>query len=428
LRTDLDLALALMAALAVILTATGICGRLALYVGQPRVVGEMVAGILLGPTVFAAIAPGTQAMIFAPDVKSVLYVLSTIGLTYYMFLTGASIDHSFLRVRHVRRSAFVALAGIIPPFALGAFTGWAYHESFAGPTTDRLAFAIFLGGALSITAFPMLARILQEHGVASTGIGALTLLAGAVDDVVAWSLLAAVTAMATASGMGGAAVMVLGAALFAVVMLTVGKKALAVLGRRVERRGSLSHGEMAVVLVVVIIAGWTTDMIGIHSVFGGFICGLAIPHSPTLRRELRTRLMDVNMILLLPIFFAFSGLNTEIGGLTEWPTLLAFLVIMVASVAGKYGACALAARLLGNTWREASAVGGLMNARGMMILIFINIGLAHQMITRELFSILVLVGVATTAAAVPIFRHSLPESYWRQPAPPRVRELATSPA
>lgn len=426
-RTNLELALALMAALAVILTATAICGRLAFWVGQPRVVGEMVAGILLGPTVFAAIAPETQATIFAPDVKSVLYVLSTIGLTYYMFLAGAAIDHSFLRVQHVRRSAFIAVAGIIPPFALGAFTGWAYHKSFAGPTADRVAFAIFLGGALSITAFPMLARILQERGVSSTSIGSLTLLAGAVDDVVAWLLLAVVTAMATASGMGGAALMMLGAALFAVVMLTIGKKAFAVLGRRVEQRGSLTNGEMTVVLVAVIIAGWTTDMIGIHSVFGGFICGLAIPHSPVLRQELRTRLMDVNMLLLLPIFFAFSGLNTEIGGLTDWPMLLAFLVIMVASVVGKYGACTLAARLLGNTWREASAVGGLMNARGMMILIFINIGLAHQMITKELFSILVLVGVATTAAAVPIFRRSLPDSYWQQPTSP-VRELATSSA
>ncbi|HEX6074386.1 MAG TPA: cation:proton antiporter [Micromonosporaceae bacterium] len=426
-RPDLELALALMAALAVILTASTICGRLALWVGQPRVVGEMVAGILLGPTVFATVAPDTQASIFAPDVKSVLYVLSTIGLTYYMFLTGAAIDHSFLRIQQVRRSALVALAGIVPPFALGAFTGWAYHNTFAGPNTDRLAFAIFLGGALSITAFPMLARILQERGIASSNIGSLTLLAGAVDDVVAWSLLAVVSAMATASGMGNAAIMVLGAVGFAVVMLTAGRRALAVLGRRVDRRGSLSHGEMAVVLVIVIVAGWITDMIGIHSVFGGFICGLAIPHSPTLRRELRTRLMDVNMILLLPIFFAFSGLNTEIGGLTNWSTLLAFLVIMIASVAGKYGACAMATRLLGHSWREASAVGGLMNARGMMILIFVNIGLAHQMITKELFSILVLVGVATTAAALPIFRRSLPDSYWEKPTP-RVRELVVSSA
>lgn len=404
-----ELAIRVLAALFVVLAATTLCGRLAQKVGQPKVVGEMVAGVLLGPSLLGAIAPAATAAIFPTEVKSALYVLSTIGLTFFMFLVGASLDHGHTSARNVRRATTLAMTGIITPLVLGGAVAALFFTTLAADGVSMIQFMLFLGGALSITAFPMLARILQERGIANTRIGSLTLVAAAIDDAAAWALLALIVASATAGGGLDAAITIGGGALFALAMLTVGKRLLRRLAAKVEREGGLGHESVAIVLLVVIAAGWFTDYIGIFSVFGGFVTGLAMPQSPLLRRELQTRLSDLNTILLLPVFFAFSGLNTQIGGLFSWEILLPTAVIMLAAVVGKYGGCGLAARLQGESWRHASAIGGLMNARGLMILIFINIGLAYGLITTQVFSILVLVAVVTTAAAMPIYRRSMPD-------------------
>jgi Kef-type K+ transport system membrane component KefB len=403
-----ELAIRVFAALFVVLAATTLCGRLAQLVGQPKVVGEMVAGVLLGPSLLGAVAPGATALLFPTDVKSTLYVLAMIGLTFYMFLVGASLDHGHTNGRSVRRSATLAMSGIVTPLVLGGAVAALFFGTLAADGVSMVQFMLFLGGALSITAFPMLARILQERGIANTRIGSLTLVAAAIDDAAAWALLALIVASATAGGGLDAAITIGGGALFALVMLTVGKRLLRLLAKKVERDGGLRHESVAIVLLVVIAAGWFTDYIGIFSVFGGFITGLAMPQSTLLRQELQTRLSDLNTILLLPVFFAFSGLNTELGGLLSWEILLPTAVIMLAAVVGKYGGCGLAARLQGESWRHASAIGGLMNARGLMILIFINIGLAYGLITTQVFSILVVVAVVTTAAAMPIYRRSMP--------------------
>ncbi|MCA1671792.1 MAG: cation:proton antiporter [Actinobacteria bacterium] len=272
-----------------------------------------------------------------------------------------------------------------------------------------MEFALFLGGALAITAFPMLARLLQERRMADTPIGSLTLVAAAIDDAGAWALLAVVIALAAAGSATGALVTILGAALFAGLMLTVGRRLLGPLARHVELTGTMTHGSMLAVLLVVLGCAWFTDLIGIHSVLGGFIAGLAMPASPVLRRELATRLMDMNAVLLLPVFFVFSGLNTQLSGLTELSLVPVLLLIMVVAFVGKYLGCAVAVRMHGFSWRHASAVGALMNARGLMVLIFINVGLAHGLITQELFAILVVVAVVTTASALPLYRASFPD-------------------
>jgi Kef-type K+ transport system membrane component KefB len=405
---NLQLAIKVVAALFVILLATMICGRLARAVGQPRVVGEMVAGVLLGPVVFGAIVPGLQASLFPKDVNSVLYVLSTIGLTFFMFLVGATLDHRSTGRRSVRRSTTLAVSGIIPPFALGVVAALVFYDRLAAPGSSRALFALFLGGALAITAFPVLARILQERDMTGSRIGSLTLMAAAVDDAFAWGLLAVIIALAEAGSMAGALITILGAGLFAVIMLTVGRRALTPLARRVERTGAITHGQMAAVVLLVVFAGWFTDLIGVFSVFGGFITGLAMPHSAVLRRELRNRLMDMNAILLVPVFFAYTGLNTRFSAGGDLGLLPPLLVIVLFAFAGKYLGCGLTARRLGLPWRHASAVGGLMNARGLMIMVFITIGLAHNLITQQVFSILVLIAVVTSAAALPIYRLSLP--------------------
>ena len=404
---NLQLAVKVVAALFVILVATTLCGRLALRIGQPRVIGEMVAGVLLGPSMLGLVAPGIQHHIFPADVNSVLYVLSTIGLTFYMFLTGAGIDHRFIEASAVRKSVILAVSGVVPPFALGVGAAFVFYRKLATPGTSMLVFALFLGGALAITAFPVLARVIQDRGMANTRLGAMLLMIAAVDDAAAWAILAVIIALSSASGASGAVVTIVGAALFAALMLTVGRKLLRRLADRVERDGVLSHGVMGVVLLVVLGAGWFTDLIGIFSVFGGFVTGLAIPHSPVFRRQLQQRLMDLNSILLVPVFFAYSGLNTRLSGLADLGLLVPFLVIVVLAFAGKYVSSTLSARWLGMPWRHASAIGGMMIARGLMILVFINIGLAYHVITPTLYSMMVIVAVVSSAAAVPIYRASL---------------------
>jgi Kef-type K+ transport system membrane component KefB len=422
---QIHFALQVFAALAVVLAATTVCGRLAMLVRQPRVVGEMVAGVLLGPALLGAVAPGVQAQLFPADVKSTLYVLSTIGLTFYMFLVGSSLDHKLTTGANARKAGVLAVSGIVPTFLLGAGTAVIFYDSLSPEGSSLWVFMLFVGGALSITAFPMLARILQERGIANTPIGGLTLVAAAIDDAVAWAFLALIIAVGASGSPSGALRTIIGAAVFAVLMLTLGRKWLGKLGERAERDGKLSRDMMAIILLVVLVAGWFTDFIGVFSVFGGFITGLAMPKSPVVRHELETKLTDLNSILLLPVFFAFSGLNTQVSGFGAGGALwFPLAVIMLAAFAGKYLGCGLVVRAQGYSWRYASAVGGLMNARGLMILIFINIGLAYELVTPEMFAILVLVAIVTTAAAMPIYRASLPDHLEAQAdvkTPARVR-------
>ncbi|WP_131737011.1 cation:proton antiporter [Actinomadura roseirufa] len=410
--TDKNLALTLkvLPAIVVILIVSGLCGRLALRLWQPRVLGEMVAGVLLGPTLFGWLFPDAQAKVFPPEVKPILYVLSTLGLTLYMFLVGAGMDHGGSGPKQPpSRPALLSISGILPALLLGGATGYLFYGTLSGDGVDRWFFATYLGGALSITAFPMLARILYERGLENSPIGRLTLLAGGIDDAVAWCLLAVLTAIHNDAGPGDAVRTIALAVLFVVAMLTVVSRGLRIFGRHVLRAGEVTPGAMYVIVLVPVVAGWLTDWIGIYSVFGGFIAGLSMPRDPEFRRLVHGRMMDVVSTLLLPIFFTFSGLNTKLDGLGGGMTLLAFAAILTAGFIGKFAGCSLAMRSIGFGWRESNAVGALMNARGLMILIFINIGLAQGMIDQRVFSMLVLVAVITTAAALPLYLWALPQ-------------------
>jgi Kef-type K+ transport system membrane component KefB len=423
---NLQLVLQVLPAIAVILAASTLCGRLAIALRQPRVLGEMVAGVLLGPTLFGAIAPEWQQAVFPAEVKSILYVISTIGLMLFMFLVGVDFDirAGGRGARDGRHAAVISISGILPPLALGAGVGLLLHSELSRPDVGRWEFALFLGGALAITAFPMLARMLYERGIQHTRLGRLTLLGASIDDAVAWCFLAFLLAVHAGSSTGGAFATVGLAALFTLVMLTVVRRLLRPLGARVERSGRLGLDGFSVVLITVILAGFFTDYIGIYSVFGGFVAGVAMPKTRAFQQALHARMMDLVAVLLLPTFFTFSGLNTQLGGLTGWVAALQFGLILAAGFAGKYLGCALALRAIRFSWRESFAVGSLMNARGMMILIFINIGLAQGLITPEVFAMLVLVAFATTAAALPLYKLSIPAATEArmiaaaQPAPP----------
>ncbi|MFI6323689.1 cation:proton antiporter [Nonomuraea sp. NPDC050556] len=412
---NLALVLKVLPALAVILLAAAICGRLAMMVMQPRVLGEMVAGVLLGPTLFGWLFPEAQAALFPREVRPVLYVLSTIGLTLYMFLVGAGLDRSGRTEGELRRASALAVSGIVPSLLLGFGTGLFLYDLLSRPDVPPLEFALFVGGALSLTAFPMLARILYERRLENSPLGRLSLLAASIDDAAAWCVLAVLSAMHLGHGIGGALPTIGLSALFALVMLVVVAPMLRPMGAAVARTGRFNATAMYVVVLVPLTAGWITDWIGVYAVFGGFVAGLAMPRDPAFRQALHDRMIDVVSTLLLPVFFTFSGLNTHLGGIAGGAMVLAFGLILAAGFVGKYFGCAVAMRWLGFGWRESYAVGALMNARGLMILIFINIGLAQGMITQELFAMLVLVAVLTTAGALPLYKLALPARL--EPAP-----------
>ncbi|MBB6418609.1 cation:proton antiporter [Streptomyces sp. AK010] len=412
---NLELVLKVLPAIAVILAASAVCGRLAVMAKQPRVLGEMIAGVLLGPTFFGALFPDVQKAVLPVETKPILYVLSTIGLTFFMFLVGAGLDHgSADGAKQGRQAAVLAISGVVPSLLLGAGAGYLLHGRLSRDDVSPVEFAFFVGGALSITAFPMLARILYERRMQNTTLGRMTLLGASIDDAAAWCFLAVLSAVHADEGALHAVRTITLSVVFALVMLLIVAKWLRPLGASAERTGRLGFDQMYLVVGIVVLCGYITDYIGIYSVFGGFIAGLAMPRNPAFREALHSRMMDFVCVLLLPVFFAFSGLNTQLNGLAGWGMVLPFLLILAAGFTGKYFGCAFAMKASGFSWRESYAVGGLMNARGLMILIFINIGLAQGMITQDVFSLLVLVAVITTAAALPLYKLALPERMEKQ--------------
>lgn len=403
--------------LAVIIACCRIVGYVGRrWLGQTQVFMEMVAGVLLGPSLLGLLAPDFQAWLF-PRVlamaetgasvphpnMAILYGIAQVGLVLYMFVIGLDFNVSLLQGR-VRGAVLVSVAGIVVPFIVAAAlapTLLARGDMFASEATPGVAW-LFLGASISITAFPMLARILYEHGLTGTRLGTLTLAAGAIDDAVAWCLLALVVALFQANA--GTAMLTIGGGMaYGVVMLTVGRKLMRHFTAGPMPESGPTPDRFALVLVVLMVCAWLTDAIGIYAVFGAFVCGAAMPKGP-FNKALTQRIEGVTTALFLPMFFVFSGLNTRIG-LLNAPDLwvLTLLVILVATL-GKGVACALAARLAGQRWRDSAIVGTLMNARGLMELILLNIGLERGLISPTLFTILVLMAIVTTGMASPLYR------------------------
>jgi len=388
--------------MAVILLACRVVGWLGKQIGQPQVVGEMIAGVLLGPSLLGLLCPVASAKLFSPETRGILYVGAQLGVGLYMFLVGMEFRTDLFRSR-VRSAASVSIAGMVVPFMLGALLApWLVKvPGLFSAKTEVYQAALFLGAAIAITAFPMLARIIYERGLSGTSLGTLALAAGAIDDAAAWCVLAIVLA-SFGGGAGMALIAIGGGALYAVIMLTVGKRALGYLGQMAEREGSVSSMMMAITLMLFCLSAWFTDTIGIHAVFGGFILGIAMPRG-VLTTELTRKLEPFTVIFLLPMFFTFSGLNTRLAVMLEPSVLFVAIVVLLASILGKGVACWAAARLNGEDNRTSLAIGALMNSRGLMELIIINIGLQKGVIGPKLFAVLVLMAVTTTLMASPIF-------------------------
>jgi Kef-type K+ transport system membrane component KefB len=385
-----------------ILAVCRLAGILARRLGQPQVVGEMIAGVIMGPSLFGLLLPSWQQAIFPKESLKTLYVLAQLGVGLYMFLVGTEFKTELFRSR-ARSAASVSIAGMVSPFVVGGILAiwlWKVPGLFSQKATQFEAI-LFLGAAMSITAFPMLARIIYEKGITGTALGTLALAAGAIDDATAWCVLAVVLA-----SFGGGPIVavqaIAGGLLYAILTLTVGRRLLKRLGVMAEQNGKITPTLMAVTLMLLMLGSWTTDAVGIHSVFGGFILGVAMPRG-FFANELRKQLEPMAVIFLLPMFFTFSGLNTRLDTVNSPQLLLIGFLVLVGAVAAKGGACWLAARLNGETHRTALAVGTLMNARGLMELIILNIGLQKGLIQPALFSTMVMMAIITTLMTSPLF-------------------------
>jgi Kef-type K+ transport system membrane component KefB len=395
------LGLLLVQIAAVVIAARGV-GLLFRRIGQPQVVGEMAAGILLGPSFLGWIAPGVSARLFPPDSLGFLNSISQVGLLVFMFLVGLELNPRLLRGRGPT-AVVTSHASIVVPFVLGALLSLQLYPRLSDRSVGFTAFALFMGAAMSVTAFPVLARILSERGLMRTRVGTVTLACAAVADVTAWCILAVVVATVGAKG-GGVPpwAMVAGAAVYAALMVLGVRRALALLERRFERDGRVTQDVLGLILLVALASAWATEAIGVHALFGAFLAGAVMPKGKAFLHALNGKLEDVTVVLLLPLFFAFTGLRTRIG-LVERAEMWGWCaLVVVVAVAGKFGGSAAAARLTGMSWREAGAIGTLMNTRGLMELVILNIGLDIGVISPAVFAMMVLMALATTFMTSPL--------------------------
>lgn len=402
--SNAELSLRLFLQLAIILATCRLVGFLISKLGQPQVVGEMIAGVLLGPSLFGLLLPSLQNQAFPHASMSILYAVSQVGLLLYMFLVGTEFDISLLKQR-MRSVISVSLAGILAPMLLGGlFAFFLVNTTSLGLFSNNITTPeamLFLGASVSITAFPMLARIIYERGLSGTSLGTLALAAGSVNDVIAWCILAVVIAIFRQNPLIALEALA-GGVCFALVVLFLVRPLLRPLARHVEQRKSMSGLLLTFILILVMLAGWTTDSIGIYAVFGGFLLGVAMPRGAFVK-QLQSVLEPITTNFLLPLFFVYSGLNTQIGLINTLPLWIVTLLILLVASLGKGVACWLAARLNGENQREALAIGSLMNARGLMELIILNIGREQGIISPTLFTIMVIMAIVTTLATSPLF-------------------------
>ncbi len=409
-----------IAQLAVVIGASRLIGLLARRVGQPQVIAEVVAGICLGPSLLGWLWPEAMRALFPPSGMATLGLLSQLGLMLFMFLVGLHLDPELLRGRG-RASVTISHSSIVVPFAFGAALAWQLHDTRAPAGVGFGAFALFMGAAMSVTAFPVLARILSERNLMRSKVGAIAIACAAVDDVTAWCLLAFVVAFASSQGLGDAALTTMLAVAYVLLMLFVARPFLARVGARAATREGLTQNLVAVAFLLLFASSAATELIGIHALFGAFLLGAIMPRSGGFPEALAEKIEDVVVVVLLPIFFAWSGLRTSIGLLDSPQDWLLTLVIIAVACAGKFGGSFAAARLTGMSWRESGAIGILMNTRGLMELIVLNIGLDLGVISTELFTMLVLMALATTFMTTPLL-------HWIYPPDEMAREPAAAPA
>lgn len=379
----------------VIIIASRLLGWLMSLIGQPTVIGEIMAGIMLGPSLLGLYFPEITTFLFPPASLGNIQFLSQIGLILFMFIIGMELDVGLLK-KKAESAVIISHASIIIPYALGVTLAYFLYTRFAPQQTTFLAFSLFLGIALSITAFPVLARIVQEKGLTQTPLGSTVITCAAVDDVTAWGILAFVVAIANSTGISGALITIGLSLVYIFIMLMIVRPLLNKVAVKYTAMETISKPIVAVVLSIMLVSAYITEVIGIHALFGAFMAGVIIPDNVRFKQIMSEKIEDVSLVLLLPLFFVYTGLRTEIGLLNEPGLWLTCLVVIGVAVIGKFAGSALAAKFTGQTWKDSLLIGSLMNTRGLIELVALNIGYDIGVLSPEIFTILVLMALVTT--------------------------------
>jgi K+:H+ antiporter len=401
-----DLLWHLLLALAAVVITGRVLGHVFRFIGQPAVIGEVVAGIALGPSLLGTLSPDAYAFLLPPAVAPSLGLLSQLGVALYMFLIGVELDTDVLRGQ-LGATITIAQSSIVVPFVLGAALAVMIAPDFAPANVPFMHFVLFMGVAMAITAFPVLARILADTGLTRTDLGRLALTCAAVGDVTAWCLLAFIVGIVQ-SREGSAllpAVMTVG---YIALMFTVVRPLVLRWCRRLDAH-AIDRDVIAAVIVLALVSALMTEWIGVHAIFGAFLMGAVIPHDSRLARALEDRIESLVTILLLPAFFAFAGMRTEIGLIANGTAWLTCAAIIALATLGKCGGTFAAARLAGHESRTATSLGVLMNTRGLMELIVLNVGLDLGVITPTVFTMMVVMAIVTTMATTPLLSLLVPE-------------------
>jgi Kef-type K+ transport system membrane component KefB len=390
----------LLLALAVVIVTARVMGAAFRAVGQPPVMGEVVGGIMLGPSLLGAVWPQAYALVLPSSTAPFLGVISQLGIMLYMFIVGLHLD---LRVVRTTGHATLAIshASIVVPFVLGAALALALYTDLAGERIAFTPFALFVGVSMSVTAFPVLARILSDKNLHRTTFGMLALTCAAIDDVTAWCLLALMVSV-TQSTTSGAVVTLALTVVYVIVMLVFVRPIVARALPRLADSERLHQAGLATLFVAMLLSGLATEIIGIHAIFGAFLLGAIIPHASHAAADITDRLEDFVRVMFLPAFFAYTGMRTELGLLSTWQDWLICAGIVVIAIAGKFGGTYLAARFTGIGPRDAAALGILMNTRGLVELVVLNVGLDLGAISPRLFAMLVVMALVTTFMTGPI--------------------------
>ncbi len=399
-QEQIDTLLHVLLALAVVIITARLVGTVFKFLAQPPVIGEVIGGILLGPSLLGRLSPALSQTLLPAAAAPFLGIIAQLGVILYMFLVGLELDLKLLR-RSGHATLAISHASIVVPFLLGSALALRLYERLAGPGVPFTSFALFLGVCMSITAFPVLARILTDRRIQRTRMGTIALTCAAVDDVTAWCLLAFVVSVAQAK-LGGAVLTVAMTIGYIILMFVVARPLIARLVPVLETFDRITETGMAAIFVALLLSALATEVIGIHAIFGAFLLGAVTPHNSRVAKELTERLEDIVRVMFLPAFFAFTGMRTQIGLLTTASDWIACGAIILVATVGKFGGTFIAARLTGLDWRDSAGLGILMNTRGLVELIVLNIGLDLKVISPPLFAMLVVMALVTTFLTSPV--------------------------
>jgi Kef-type K+ transport system membrane component KefB len=403
--TYLDIFVKVAVALAIILAACQIIGGLAKYISQPKVVGEMIAGVLLGPTLFGYLFPDLYNQVFPQEVMPFLFVIANIGLSLYMFLVGCEINLSLFNKKLLKDAGVISAAALITPFIFGFLAMILYEDVLNTEGISSFSFAIFMGTAFAITAFPMLARILQDNNIIKTKIGGLAMVSASIQDVISWVLLGLVTVLSVGDSYFKVLLMIFGAMVFVLLLFFAVRPFLDYIINKTKNPNQ-DNTAFSVVIFLLIICAIFTDYLGLYSVFGGFVLGLAMPRKQDFIEAVSIRVKDITLVLLLSVFFAFSGLNTDMTILSKSGIFGPTIIIFIFAFASKLLPLFSIMRLRGYSKKDSFSIASLMNARGLMELIIANIGMMYGLIDQTLYAILVAIAVFTTVSALPLYKIS----------------------